>query len=565
MRRVAVSTIVLVLCTFGGSFVHVLNAQVRSTHRKAQGGQLSEDTPEAWQQRTEQVLADLLTVKSQLDEDSKLVLPARLCAAYFTVDIERARGWCLEALEKVSYTPQNETESSRQHRMAMARALLQIIGGLDRHYREWLEGVLNEGVRGAARDDRPLVASALASAAASSVVSPAADRAEMLNHANDLAVTMSGIRAIIALNGSDPTRAGQLLQSTIARIEASADPASYVALTQTIFPVGVTNSPMVPSAWREQTIKALANYVTTVLDTKTRTGDRCPPEIVSETRRLQSQLTDAARASMAPVLQRCQQVSVAKQTSPQPAGPNPRTLNTTDDWLNAAQQVSVPGYRAQYKLNAAMHAARDDRDFERALTIYDEMTKEERKGLPVEVLRYEVAIRAAVLLWKNGEHDRALKILDQFQPGTELSGYLDVFEQLSVSQGSAANVLLDIARTKLTVYSENPGSYVRIINLYGRTFPEIVPEVLRPALESLANWQPHSKEEVDAGGTYYSPLDHNLQPLRLEPKIATLDADLLTATAKALPSDGIRASVDLFLLHSWLQRMESARRLKTTK
>jgi hypothetical protein len=497
------------------------------------------------------------TIESELfrlPRPMQAVAMAQLAAIWWKQEPVSARKWMGTAVDMVTQAPANEEEPERARRILAARLILPMVTPLDEGLRQRLVDTMAANVPPGAQStpaQRANFSSSMVSTAMADKEHP--DRlAKAITDSFQYGVTGSTVRGLIQLRASSPEQADILFQRALS---LAGDVDSARLLLSQLWPA--TNQAPMPAEWRQAAFSLLARVLSAPADDPDLKKKRCdlagqltnrrndlPPE-------LQQAATEARTAS-------CQ----AYQPTPEQAADNEvfrnRSPKTADDFLAVAAELKNPDNRAQMKYNAAMRAEIDDKDPERALKILDDMTPEEwnsRGGGMIPRMRMELAVRAAMHSFEEGQTEPALKIIDTSP--AETRAYIAINFLLKETKRTPPRAFYELAVREVKTHPPaDPLDFVRMINLALKRgemsdIEDIVAEMDR--------WREPDPKSMKPNETFWaSPWERTLTPLPFGPELANVDAATIAAKfAAAAKTTSLHADLQLCLVRAWVGRYET--------
>ena len=511
---------------------------------------------ELWLVRSQTLTSDLLKDGTDLDSFQRAVLWLKLAQRWWREDPKRARGWIMNAIEVVEQVPNKEKPEEREVRLQTARVIVTIVTPLDQKLADRVLTFLASDK--STYNEHSAAANALIDAAVA-VVQKDPKRAAALgamalrtgnpdNNIQDL---------LFPLRVRDPKLADSLFVQALALLKQ--DPASRLgnSLMFVAFPAqrGVgTDIPVPPDPLRAE----LLQFYMTLLNPANVENPNSICGAVSwlsplfgEFERLLPQQMPIVRQAIS----RCQSVSPLLQ---QQIDDNTRQepLNTVEAFLKAAGDAKDMQVRTVYKSRAA-NLAGENNDYELAIKILEDMTKEEREfmGEAWESFRWNWAADGAVEHYKNGRFREMNLLLDgvpsDFQPFAK-AGFLVWLPEQAISETGPIIQILNDAITGLR-RSNTPDSgkhnwYFPLLHLILKYQPFEANRVLKDAISSL------NKEK------YEKPLDINEPYRKLGATLLEMDEFVVKDALTSVTDVQARAQLRLALLDATLQRLKTTSR-----
>ena len=518
-----------------------------------------------WRDAADHVTADLLTLAPNMPGRLHAVLLARLCAEWWSLERASAQPRCEQAVEEVSHIAQDESDADRTDRIAYENVILRIVGPLDGGTRQRLldaiatppQSVGSQIMPRTHYDPTALGLSQLA-AAQQSTDDPEKMASLIQQAIEQQAVGGRAIRALLQLRKTQPERADAIFRQAIGWASESSEIRLLASWANTMN--SQYNSGPFPEEWMSLIMDALVRRVvsTSGLDQQ----DACLQfgSYLFRASRMQQPNSPALRSA----LDSCATPS-ASHTAPAPPAdsvpqwPNMNGVKTADDFLRVANDSTDPRIRESMLFNAATRAAIDDKNFEWAVEILDEMTDEARKVRNYAYFgqqgqRQQWALQAAVAACARGDVKRALSFVDGSHEALRLNFSVTVANALADKKLNGVKDFLVAAMEVLRYRADDPNDYVKLVNVTSSLQPEQLETTLRRAVGELDQWRERKSNSMKPGEMWFQPLDHALNPLAFDQHLLRADRDMLRAVASDLGSVTLRASYDETLLSLFLEQ-----------
>jgi len=517
-----------------------------------------------WLERANLITAAIQEDANNLPPDLQFVLPGRLGELWRSVDPKRAQAWMDQALAKISTLPETESAEQRKARLEAASA--------------WLPG-LNQS--DAASADRVLD-SLIVDVQRNNAGNPGG-----WQYSNDAAMLgMSVEQAIGDSAQQDPQRAFQLAQRIIQLREGNNVLGVYMNLRSA--------DPQLADRFALDALEAARNNNYDVVFFFALAQLAAPlanvPEIMHAPEAVRSQILEALAAGMLrPVQNAADKASICdlampvtiamKKFPPEQQGPlraavdnctatNPQTrrmvgdmeARTRDsasaDLLAQAADTNDARSRASLKQEAARRAERE-KDFLRALDIWESFTTEERDAFPLWQSMWRHAVGQA-LTTSYRAHDLTgvqqliARAPDNMRPALILQAANLGFSSKDAGYGIT---MLTQAHREL---EKNPVTddyrvYLNLLMLYTAHVSEEAPAALRLAVKGINDFKIPENAKVKP----FEP-GSRLGPITVPAGLLDSDPQMVSAAVSELKSPQARVAMRLGLLQACLQRYQGS-------
>jgi hypothetical protein len=366
-----------------------------------------------WLVRSQTITDDLLKDAGQLSSLQRAVLWVKLAQRWWREDPGRATSWITNAIQIVEQVPNKETPEERSERLETARVLLTIVTPLDQKLAKRLLTVLISDK--SMDNERGAAANALIDAAVSIVEENPKRAAELGALALRTGRPNNNINELFfPLRARDPKLADSLFVQAL--VLAKQDPRSRLvnSLTYVAFPVqrGLSsNIPVPPEPLRIEVLQILVGLVNA--NPAGSENSNC-----GVVRWLAPFFTEIERLLPQQMLIVRQAINTCQATSPldqQRIVDNTRSqpLNTVESLLKAAADTKETSVRTDYEYRAAA-LAQEGKNYELALKILDDMSKEQRESLDESwtSARWDWATDGALEHYQNGRFREMNLMLD---------------------------------------------------------------------------------------------------------------------------------------------------------
>ena len=359
------------------------------------------DARELWLVRSQTLTSDLLKDGADLTSMQRAVLWVKLAQRWWREDPKRARIWITNAIEVVEQLPNKETPQERSERLDTARVLVTIVTPLDQKFTKRLMVVLTSEVKSAKAEGNN--ADALIDAAVAVVKDDPRRAAELGALALRTGTPDNLDSLLFPLRKQDPKLADSLFVQALPL--AKQEPGSKLtnSLMYVAFPAQRGQAGDIPVPPEPLRIELLQIFLTLLNpangdDPKSICGAvTWLSPIFSEFERLLPQQMPVVRQAIS----KCQSVSPLVQMT---IDDNTRSqpLNTVESLLKAAADATETHVRTVYKSRAG-YLAKEHNDYELAIKILDDMSKEEREFMNESwpSFRWQWAADGAIDHYKN--------------------------------------------------------------------------------------------------------------------------------------------------------------------
>lgn len=518
-----------------------------------------------WQQWVDTLTGDALDDDWRLSALDRALFQARLCAAWWPSDSTRAKGWCQEAVEAVSRTPWNESESARRERLEAARTVLRLVSSLDATLRDQVEDAVKQAVNteeNPRQRERGQLSETLAAAALDQAENPRR-MAELISDSLRQGGSKTTVRAIVKLREKDPQRADELFDDAASIAGGSQDPMFVAYLVTAGFP-GMQPVPVAnpPEEWRFAALQAVARNVAIPPRSEAERDARCT-SLRKYLTSINQQYPGGVPAATISQLDYCVP-DISAQMANRP--PLPENLKTSDDLLRAAKGYPHAGVRQELKISAAIRADRGEKNPARALEILETITPEEKAARPnlVRPLWLDMGSRAVIEALAKNEMGEVRDILSRTPDKWRAEVEVIVLEKAKGGRGLAE--IISHCRHDLNRYgAEDPKVYIRFLNLALKHRWPARELILRETFHSLNGWKPKNRETLQVNEMSYLPLERQVAPLPIVAEILELELESLRATATVIDKVALRKSFQLALLQPSLSKSREMERAKKTR
>jgi hypothetical protein len=504
-----------------------------------------------WRVRSQNITDDLLKDGADLSSMQRAVLWMKLAQRWWPDDPKRARIWITNAIEVVEQVPNKETPEERGKRLQTARDLLTIVTPLDQKYIKRLMTVLTSEAR-AARSD---TAGALIDAAVAVVDEDPKRAAEIAAMALRTGAPQNLDQLAFRLRERDPKLADALFVQALAVAKQGNPDKLLNSLMYIAFPAqrGIRDKVSVPpEPLRVEVLQILLGLLNA--DPENGKDPNCGivgwiAPLFGEIERLLPQQFPVVRQA----INRCQSVSplldqrLDDSTTSQP-------LNTVESLLDAAADAKDMQVRTVYAHRAAV-LAEEHKDYELAVKILDDMSKEQREfmGESWDSFRWNWAADGAIEHYKNGRFREMNVLLDavptKLQPFAK-AGFITWLPEGAVSETAPVIQILNDAiaglRRSNVPESDKYGWYFGLLRATVKYQPADANAVLKDAISSLNKVK--EANELSAVDYYFRTIG---------PPLLEMDEFVVKDALASVTLVQTRAQLRLSLLAATLQRVRS--------
>lgn len=530
-----------------------------------------EPPPDLWLIRAQAITESLVKDAAALTSFDQAILFARLGDAWWKDGPERARSWMQKAVEAVESVPNRENDSERSQRLNAARVLLSIIDPRDKKLSLRLTEVLTSEAERASGAARNLNADAIVEEALA-VLDLDPQRAATLGTAS-LRVGRPTIIASLLwkLRARDSKLADALFLQAIGAMRETYDTGFALSLLRVAFPgsagPGDADIPPPPDPLRTELLQALLAYFQQSLSTNgqaafcTSNGSTIfriapflsqfdhllPPEQSATLR----QWITACQPLLPPATE--QRIDDAQRNF---------TPRTVDDFLDAAERAKDLSSQTLLRAQAARLAANQN-NFDRAISIIDEMDSDARKflGGAWSIWRFDWAASSASEHLKRGDPAGAQRVIADVPTNLRPAAQITLAYKLSPTRDYRLMVvgLIEDARKGLPASdlpdTEKINWYLTLVRLYAKLLPAEADDVLKETVAALNHLKSNkSSGSDDSSANEKSELSGEIGLYNLPLSLLENNELAFSEAISAIDSPTKRALIRLGLLNASLER-----------
>jgi len=491
-----------------------------------------------WPLQARIVTDETLKDASGLSRIDRALVLARLSSAWWRRDRTSARAWLQKAVAEVELGPIDESASDRRKRISMIRTLMAIVAPLDERAGKRLTALItSEESTPSPEDARDNATSLLRAGMSVMHTDPA--RAAALGSASLRTGQAPSFPAYLGrLRARDKALGDALFREALAA--AANRPDQYLLAGLTI--MAFNDSSLSDELRKKVLIAVSMEFVGNSPDTNASRGCTIASTVIPLLEQF-DQLLPQQAATIRTGLIQCRKSQATSVTAAD------NRSKTVDELLEAASKASSRDkvtYLWQAVYNATLEA-----DFERAVTILDSFTEEERKDSDIwDNWRWEYAFEAARARLKKNDRYGMDKIINS----TPVR--LRPFVQCSVAEAVAdhgdiagAIELLETAR-KGFLKSDEPNMldwYTSLLRRYASLAPKEGPQVFREFVKvnNRIAQRPDSTTQSESADV--------LQPIYLPPALVQTDWMTFKDAIGSLEPMSMRLRGRLGLLESLLE------------
>ncbi|MEJ7623757.1 MAG: hypothetical protein WKF34_07170 [Pyrinomonadaceae bacterium] len=427
-----------------------------------------------WFSRAEDATYGSLKDTVFLSPLEQAILYARLGAAWWEEKPEEARLWLQKAVRLVETSPNKENPAEKQQRLATARLLLTIVSRVDKSLSDNLVNIVASGI--GAHGENSQTADALIQAALSLVDSNPQRAVELGTISIRFGSSNSFASLVWALQRRSPDFARRLFLSALANARNERSEKWLSLLGYTAFTKGSNSDSDLPKDLQIELLKLYIEPLQATSITEENQKRLCghvSNYIVPFVDQF-NELLPFQTEQINPIVARCQTMFSPLEKEQADKSSETRTLKTIDDYLKASDEEKNLNVRTQYQYKAAQMAVRQG-DHDRAISILDRMSEESRRLMRStwDGHRWEWAAALAFKLWKQGSIAEMAQVLDHVPSdirGFALVAIVDKFPnnvQITLVTELLSDAKKNLDKSKSS-YRERIEGFLVLMRLYAK-------------------------------------------------------------------------------------------------
>ena len=523
---------------------------------------------ELWRIRSQGFTDDLLKDGSQLSSLRRTVLLARLGERWWNDDQARARAWIRNAIDVVDQAPNKESAVDRQERLATTRLLLKLISPLDQKLAAPLVKILNAKDEQLTNTERGENADALINSAIALVDRDEYRAAELGAMAIRLGPPSDIASLLLAMRQRNVKLADGLFIQALAAARQDPFPVQMLnSLSYAAFPAqrgSGDNKLAAPDYLRVQLLQLDLVFLNANPINPENQGSMCWPvsgfiaPVLSEFERLLLQQAEVVRLAIA----KCQFMN---PLVPQQGSSTNQSPNTIDALLEASRDATNEQLRAVYAYRAA-DLARQNKDYELAIKILDNMSKEGR-DLMAEAWTWYRADWAATAALDHYQHGRLFEmnlVLNSAPPELQPVAKTVFVDRLPDNRDPETDPTIQFLndakaglRKANVSESDRYGCYFVLLRSLVKYQPSEAGAILKEAVASLNRAEQQNKDRKTLSTPEFSKV--------LPASLLEMDEYAAKEGVAMVAAVETRAQLRLELLEASLQRMKAAQSSRVSK
>jgi hypothetical protein len=526
--------------------------------------QQKNEEAELWRVRSQGITDDLLKDASQLSSTRRAVLVARLAQQWWANDQGRARTWFRNAIDVVEQVPNKETAAERQERLSTARLLLKFVAPIDKKLAAPLVKILNAVDEQSTNTERTNNADALIDSALALIEQDPQRAAELGALAIRLGPPSDIASLLLAMRQQNYKLADALfIQALSAARQNSFHVQTLNSLSYAAFP-GQRGSGdrklAAPDYLRAQLLQLDVAFLNANPINPETEGSVCwcvsgfIAPVLSEFERLVPQGAEVVRQA----IYKCQAANPAIKQQVDLSS-NSQPLNTVEALLDASKDTTNDQIRTVYEYRAA-NLAIQNKDYELAIKILDNMSKEGRKLMDEAWIWYRVDWAAGVAL-EHYQHGRLFEmnlVLNAVPPDLQplaKAVFVDRLPENKNPETDPTVQLLNDAKTGLRRAnireSDRYGCYFVLLRSVIKYQPSEAGAILKEAIASLNRFEQANKDRKTLNTPEFSKA--------IPASLLEMDEFAVKEGIASIATVETRAQLRLQLLEASLERMKLAR------
>jgi hypothetical protein len=370
-----------------------------------------------WLSRAEEITYDSLKDVVFLSSFEQSILYARLGEAWWKEKPEQARLWLQKAVYAVEIVPNRENPTEKKQRLGTARLLFKIVSRVDKNLSNRLLNVFTSEADSGGENQQ--IAEALIESALSQVDKSPQRAVELGTVSMRFGISQSFASLIWQLQVRNPELANNLFLTALtvareSREERWLSLLAFTAFTNTEDSGNTTSA--LPRASQVELLKLYLELLQAIpiIEENQKSMCRHISSFIIPFQAKFSQLLPVQLEQIKPVIAKCQTVFTALQREQADQSSETRTLKTIEDYLRAAEDEEDLQLKTLYQYRAAQIAF-DQRNYERAILILDNMNEESRRSMrgTWEGHRWEWAAEFAYQLYKQKSELEMYQVLEK--------------------------------------------------------------------------------------------------------------------------------------------------------
>lgn len=504
-------------------------------------GQQTDAVSDLWLNRARLLTDELVKDSDTLGRYDRAILFARLGKAWQQDNAEQSHLWIEKAVQSVEAAPDKEDATEYIKRLSTARTLLVLLGAQDKALSTRLNKIISATTETAAPNEDRENAKAKAEAALA-VLDSNPQRAIQFALAS---LRAGGSYKLASLIWRLRKRDVNLSDGLFMEIIAAARARNYDPNLLTILPTVAFEGPVPSNKLRVSLLDVLAEGLLRIPKSTQEQSAICQlayiaAPLLPEFQRLiplQAGMVRAQLIGCKPDLDPDTRREISNALQEQP-------LKTVEDLLEAAGKTSDLEQRVTYR-NRAAYMAFSEQKYDRAITILDGFSSEERELANKTMSggwdswRASFASSSAIAHLKRGDRYMMYQVIAATPQHLRALVQISVGVELAKKDGTAATQLLDEARAALakTGSPQNFDSYGSLVLLYATLRPADALPVLRDGIKAI-NQTEQAEQTANSDA-------------EAESQIALLSNDILMAryalpaSLLALDDAGVRQTIAL--------------------
>jgi len=513
-----------------------------------------DEDSELWRTRSQALTDDLLKDAGQLSPMRRAVVLARLAQRWSTDDEEHARKWFQNAIDLVEQAPNKETPDERRERIVATRIVLKNVARFDQSLTSRLVKILTPN-RQTPKDERSENAEWLMNSATDLVAVDTTRANELAGAALRIGPPNDLASFLMAMRRKDPKLADAMFTQALSFAKQQSFPVQLMnTLAYAAFPLyrGWAGSmPPIPSENLQRELLQLEiNFLNAYPIDEDNRGSMCScvSGFIAPLSREFDRLLPTESVVVQQAIAKCEPV-----TPPLVEPPTEQSLQTAEDFLQAATGEKNEGVRTRLELRAAT-VATQARDYDLAFRILDGMTKEQRESMngKWEAFRWDWAAQAAVDYYQRGRLDEMNVLFNSMPANLQPIAKIAFLGRLRETNDAEPAPLVQILNEALielrrsTMPELNKYNwYVALLRPTIKYQPAEATDVLKAAVSSLNRAEDRKKlETADFSDGIAEPL-------------LAMDEYVVKDSIAAITLVETRANLRLILLGATLRHMKS--------